>query len=369
MSCSRLKLFAFFVSLSLFKARHALKPNGEPGSMSSADVDALVDRRRMRRKLSFWRITAFTLVAILLISGLLFAAGGFSGESKRSPHIARIAIDGVITDDRRVTRMIERIGESKTVQGVLVSVNSPGGTTTGGEAIYEALRDLAGKKPVVSEIRTIGTSAGYMVAIAADHTVARYNSITGSIGVLFQFGNAEKLLDTIGLQMDAVKSSDLKAEPDFYSPASEEAKQMLSDLVLSSYDWFVGIVAERRSLDEARTRDLADGRILIGQTAQENGLVDEIGGEGAAIAWLEGERGVTEDLPVLTWSVSEDDVGVPFLTRVAQGIGEGIAAQLVGSGEAAKGLIPRGLMLDGLVSVWQAPSPANDSTAVRGGAQ
>jgi len=337
--------------------------------MSSADVDALVDRRRMRRKLSFWRIATFALIALLLITGLLFATGNLGGESKRSPHIARIAIDGVIVDDRRLTRMIERIGKSKTVEGVIVSVNSPGGTTTGGETIYSALRELAGKKPVVSEIRTVGTSAGYMVAIAADHTVARYNSITGSIGVLFQFGNAEKLLETIGLEMDAVKSSDLKAEPDFYSPASEEAKQMLSELVMGSYDWFVGIVAERRNLDEAQARQLSDGRILIGHKAQESGLVDEIGGEATAIAWLEEERSVTEDLPVLTWSVREEDANVPFLSRVARGIGEGIAAQLIGSGEGAKGLIPRGLMLDGLVSVWQAPNSANDSTAVRGGAQ
>ncbi|GGB47235.1 Clp protease [Roseibium aquae] len=323
----------------------------------------------MRRKLSFWRIVTFVLIAAFLIFGLVYSTGQFSGETKRAPHIARIAIDGVIVEDRGLTRMIERIGDSRTVQGVIVSVNSPGGTTTGGEVLFEALRQLAGKKPVVSEIRTVGASAGYMVAIAADHTVARYNSITGSIGVLFQFGNAEKLLDTIGVDIDAVKSSELKAEPDFYSPATNDAKDMLSDLVMGSYDWFVRLVADRRGLDEQQARALADGRIFIGQTAHENGLIDAIGGEAAAISWLESERNVPADLPVLTWSVQDDDLDLPFLSRVADSLGEGLATGFLGSAEGAKGLIPRGLMLDGLVSVWHAPGSATDGMPVQGEAQ
>ncbi|WP_299809330.1 signal peptide peptidase SppA [uncultured Roseibium sp.] len=325
----------------------------------SVDIDALVDRRRLRRKVTFWRVATFIVIAAVLVGGLLYVSG-VAEFSKRKAHIARIAVEGVIIEDRKTLKMIEKIGKSEAVKGVVVSINSPGGSTTGGEALYQALRELAEKKPVVAEIRTIGTSAGYMVAIAADHIVARYNTITGSIGVLFQFGNVQKLLETVGIEMDAVKSAPLKAEPDFYSPATPEARAMLETLVMDSYDWFVGLVAERRKLAPAKARDLANGRILTGHEALGEKLIDAIGGEDKAIAWLETEKGVAEDLPVVTWTTRENLEELPFSSRVSREFGKGIGSALLNPINDAKGLIPRGLTLDGLVSVWQASDAADN---------
>lgn len=334
----------------------------------SLDADALVDRRRMRRKLTFWRVAFFIVIMIAIIAGIFYAAG-FGGVSKRSAHIARIAIDGVILENRSQLKLIEKVSEAKAVKGVIISINSPGGSTTGGESLYNALRKLAAAKPVVAEIRTIGTSAGYMIALASDHIVARYNSITGSIGVLFQYGNIAKLMETMGIKMDAVKSAPLKAEPDFYSDAPEGTQAMLETLVKDSFDWFVDLVTERRgfSADEARSR--ADGQIFIGYRARELNLIDAIGGEDAAIAWLEEERSVDKDLPVITWSVEEDENGLPLANSLSQNFGVGFAKGLTGNLEGAKGLIPRGLTLDGLVSVWQAPGAAPEGSIIRGGGQ
>lgn len=334
----------------------------------SLDADTLVDRRRMRRKLSFWRGTAFVLVALAVIVGIAYAAG-FTGIGKRSAHIARLSVSGVILENRDLLKLVEKISKTNAVKGVIVSINSPGGSTTGGEALYQALRKLAEKKPVVAEIRTVGASAGYMVALAADHIVAHYNSITGSIGVLFQFGNVSKLMQTMGIEMDAVKSAPLKAEPDFYSETSPEARAMLKALVMDSYDWFVNLVAERRglSLEEARRR--ADGQIYTGHKAQDLRLIDAIGGEDAAIAWLETERSVAKDLPVINWSVKEDLDGLPLANSLSRSLGEGFAKGLSDSFDATKGLIPRGLTLDGLVSVWQAPGAAHEESEIRGGGQ
>ena len=326
----------------------------------SVDIDALVDRRRLRRKVTFWRVATFVVIAVALIGGLLYVAGA-SDLSKRSAHVARIPIEGVIIEDRKALQMMEKIGKSDAVKGVILSINSPGGSTTGGEALYEALRKLAEKKPVVAEIRTIGTSAGYMVALSSDHIVARYNSITGSIGVLFQFGNIEKLMETVGVEMEAVKSSPLKAEPDFYSQSTPEARAMLATLVNDSYDWFVALVAERRSLEPATARDLADGRILSGNDAREAKLVDAIGGEDAAITWLESEKGVKEDLPVVTWTTGENLDELPFSSRISREFGKGIGMALLDPIRDAKGLISRGLTLDGLVSVWQASDAADNN--------
>lgn len=323
----------------------------------SVDVDALVDRRRLRLKVTFWRVATFVVIAVALISGLVYVSG-ISGLSKRSAHIARIPIEGVIIEDRKTLKMIERIAKAEAVKGVVISINSPGGSTTGGEALYQALRELSEKKPVVAEIRTVGTSAGYMVALASDHIVARYNTITGSIGVLFQFGNIQKLMETVGVEMEAVKSAPLKAEPDFYSPTTPEARAMLQSLVKDSYDWFVGLVAERRDLSPAKARELADGRILTGHTAVEEKLVDAIGGEDKAISWLVDEKGVAKDLPVVTWKANENLEELPFSSRISREFGKGIGSALLNPINDAKGLIPRGLTLDGLVSVWQASDAA-----------
>lgn len=326
----------------------------------AVDIDALVDRRRLRRKVTFWRIATFVVIAVALISGILYVSGA-SELSKRTAHVARIPIEGLIVEDRKTLKMIEKIGKSDAVKGVVISINSPGGSTTGGEALYEALRALAEKKPLVAEMRTIGTSAGYMVALSADHIVARYNTITGSIGVLFQFGNIQKLLDTVGVEMEAVKSAPLKAEPDFYSQTSPEARAMLQSLVKDSYDWFVGLVADRRSLEPAKARTLADGRILTGHEALSEQLVDAIGGENTAIDWLENEKGVKKDLPVVTWSTNENLEELPFTSRVSREFGKGIGSALLDPINDAKGLIPRGLTLDGLVSVWQASDAADNN--------
>ncbi|MGV2974090.1 signal peptide peptidase SppA [Roseibium alexandrii] len=322
------------------------------------DVDALVDRRRLRRKVTFWRVATFLVAALVLIGGLVYFAGA-ANMSKRSAHIARIPIEGMILENRKTLEMLEKIGKSDAVKGVIVSINSPGGSTTGGEAIYNALRKLSEKKPIVAEMRTIGTSAGYLIAMSADHIVARYNTITGSIGVLFQFGNFEKLLETVGVSMEAVKSAPLKAEPDFYSPATPEAKAMLQAMVTDSYNWFVDILAERRDLDKSKALELADGRVLLGQRALQEKLVDAIGGEETAVSWLETEKGVAKDLPIITWTTTESIEELPFASRVSREIGKGFGLAVLEPLNEAKGLISRDLMLDGLVSVWQAPVAAD----------
>ncbi len=333
----------------------------------SLEADAIVDRRRLKRKLTFWRIIAFViLVAALLAAGA--GMGAFDSTTKRTPHIARIAIDGVITDDRRKIDMIDKVANSKAVKGVILSINSPGGTTTGGENLYNALRRLAAKKPMVAEIRTLGASAGYMAALSSDHIFARYNSITASIGVLFQFGNAKKLLDTIGVQMDAVKSAPLKASPDYFSEPTPEAKAMLQSLVNDSYAWFVNLVAERRHMTEDQAKALADGKILSGHQALEKGLVDEIGGEKDALDWLKKKNKLKADLPVVTWEPAPLESSLPFNVKMAKGIGIGLAEGLAGHIEEAKGLILPSLTLDGLVSVWHAPLTESNDTG-RGGDQ
>lgn len=333
----------------------------------SLDSDIVIDRRRLRRKVSFWRIVCF-LIAVVGVGTVFLLSTGIGDLSKSQQHIARLSIDGAILDNRERLEMIAKMAESDSVKGVIVAINSPGGTTTGGEGLYVALRDLAEKKPVVASIGTIGASAGYMTAIAADHVVARYNSLTGSIGVLFQFGNAKGLLDKLGLQMDAVKSSPLKAEPNFYEPATSGAKAVLESLVADSYDWFVGLVADRRGFTVAEAAALANGQVYSGHQAKENKLVDAIGGEDEAIRWLEQEKNVPKGLEVIDWKLSEE---TEFGMLAQSGINTALPATIENFLSAviysAKQLGDPTGSLDGLVSVWQAPGAA--SRSMQGGAK
>ncbi len=319
------------------------------------DADVLVDRRRLRRKLTFWRVFAFIALAGALIAALAFF-GGLNQFERSSAHIARFSVNGVIYDRRAQLETLAKISKNDNVKGVIVAINSPGGSTAGGEALYNALREVADKKPVVAQIGTVGASAGYMVALASDHIVARRNTITGSIGVLFQYGNAEKLMDTIGVSMDAVKSSPLKSEPNFYEAATPAARAMLSDLVKDTYDWFVELVAERRKFDVAKARRLSDGRILTGHQAQKDGLVDALGGEETAIAWLEKEKNVEKDLPIVDWRPQSQEKGLS-LAQAIGGFFSQVVKYVISDGmNQQSGLISQGLALDGLVSVWHAPN-------------
>lgn len=305
------------------------------------DADLLVDRRRIRRKLFFWRLAAFLIAAVAVIGvGLFFGGDGLVGKSR--PHVARVTVSGLIASDRRFTAMLKDIGKSEAVKGVVVVIDSPGGTTAGGEEIYEATRRLAADKPVVAELGTLATSAGYMVAIATDHIVAERTTITGSIGVLFQYGNVGALLGKLGVEVKTVKSAPLKAEPSpFTYPEQPGAAEMIAKLVDDTYQWFVDIVAERRGLERGVALRLADGSVYSGRQALDLKLVDAIGGEADAIAWLETSRGVPNDLPVVDWAPPRDfDAFALGSTALGRLFGLDLSAWRAQAS------------LDGLISVW-----------------
>lgn len=317
------------------------------GDMPLTDPNLLADRRRLRRKLGFWRIAA--VVAAIAVVGAL--ALNLGGPDTGSDHIARIDINGVVTDDEALLEMIEDVAESQAAKALVVSISSPGGTTYGGERLYKALREVGKTKPVVADVRTLAASAGYMIAASADHIVAGENSIVGSIGVIFQYPQAQDLLDKIGLSIKEIKSSPLKAEPSPFHEASEEARAMIRSMVLDSYDWFVDLVAERRGMDRSAALRLADGSIFTGRQGLENGLVDAIGGETDIRAYLEG-RGVEDALEIIEWKPANDPTRQLIGARVIN-LASGFFGAPARISDEINRLTGGKLFLDGLVSVWQ----------------
>lgn len=313
-------------------------------------ADDLIDRRHLRRKLTFWRAAAFLVLAGLVIAVSVWAFGDeLSGIGK--DHIAKIRIEGTITEDEELLGRLEKVKSSPAVKGVILSIDSPGGTTAGGEAIFDAVRALAAEKPVVAQVGTLAASAGYMIASASDHIVARKSSIVGSIGVLVQFPDFTGLMDKVGIKLEEVKSSPLKAEPSPFNPTTDDERAMIRAMILDSYDWFVGIVDDRRPLSREEVLRLADGSVFTGRQAVTNKLVDALGGEEEAVAWLK-TKGVADGLDVVEWKAKDQSSSLFLGSQAAKAIGE--AMGLPGAGAAI--LRETGadrLFLDGLVSVWQ----------------
>lgn len=309
--------------------------------MSISQAEVIVDRRQLKRRLFRWRILA--ILAVLMALGSLFWNGG--ELKKHFDHIARIHIDGLITGDEATLNLLDGLAKSSRVKGVIIRIDSPGGTTAGSEAIYEKIRKIAQDKPVVAVMDTVAASGGYITAIAADYIVARGNTITGSIGVIFSFPEVSKLLDTLGIRMEEIKSGELKAEPTPYKPMSDRVRQVSNEMVQESFAWFTGLVVERRKLSAERVKVLADGRVYTGRQAVTEKLIDALGGEEVALDWLQTQKKLPKDMEVVNWvnPLNADPAGLGFSVAdtVLRVLGfEGLRRQV----ESAR--------LDGLLVLW-----------------
>jgi protease-4 len=322
----------------------------------SLDSDVIVDRRRIRRKLTFWRVAAALIAIAAIVTVGLIAMPGGRGTLTTAGSIARVNIEGLIRSDQNRVEALERLENSRAA-AVVVHINSPGGTTAGSEQLYDALTRLKAKKPLVVVVEGLAASGGYITAIAADHIVAQQSSLVGSIGVLFQFPNFTELLKTVGVKVEEVKSSPLKAAPNGFEPTSPEARAALDALVKDSYAWFRGLVKERRGMDDGLLEKVADGRVFTGRQAVEIKLVDQLGDEKTAIAWLVAQKGVKADLPVRDYKLSPRFGDLTFLRTAAtvtlDALGlSAIARQIEQSGMAQA--VDR-LGLDGMLALWRPP--------------
>lgn len=295
------------------------------------DSDSLLDRGRLKRHLTLWRTLAI-LVAVALVA---VAVGRFGGL-RQSEYIARFDIRNIILDEARRNETLQDIADDDDVKALVVRIDSPGGTVVGGETLYHSLRRVAEQKPVVAVMGQVATSAAYMVALAADRIIAREGTITGSIGVILQTTEVTGLLDKLGVTMEAIKSAPLKAAPSPFEPMTPEVRRTTQALVDEIFDLFLDLVVARRNLEREAARALADGRVYTGRTAVKNRLIDGIGGEKEAIAWLESEKGVAAGLPVRD---------VRPKRRVEDLFGQ--FESLV-----RKTTFSERLTLDGLISVW-----------------
>ncbi|MBK8906799.1 MAG: signal peptide peptidase SppA [Rhodospirillales bacterium] len=293
--------------------------------------DYALDRRRLKRRLTTWRVLAVVAAVIAVVAAL-----APMGYLISRPHLARVAIEGVITEDRERDRALADLADDSSVEALVVHIDSPGGTVVGGETLYLRLRSIADRKPVVAVLGGLGTSAAYMTALGSDHIIARAGTITGSIGVILQTAEVTDLLNDVGIKAETIKSGPLKAQPNPLEPLTPAAREAVEASVMDIYEMFVAMVGERRSLDRSAVMSLADGRVYTGRQALDNGLIDEIGGEEEARAWLQRTHDVGTFLPIRDVDLEGADRTLFDMLRTS----------------VRKLFLSEILSLDGLVSVW-----------------
>lgn len=297
----------------------------------SLDADYVVERRRLKRRLTFWRV----LGVVALVAVVIVGAGRFDLR-RQQDHVAQIVIGGLILDDPARDEALKEVADDDKAKALLVKIDSPGGTYVGGEALYESLRRVGEKKPVVALMGTTATSAGYMTALGSDHIIARSSTLTGSIGVILQTADVTGLLDKIGIKPVVVKSGLLKAQPNPLEKFSPAARKATEAIIADYFDMFVTLVAERRSLSREQVLKLADGRVFSGRQAKKAGLVDALGAEPEARKWLSETHKIADSLPVKEVKVKHKDQPWRDLFDSIMG----------------KVLFSERLRLDGVISLW-----------------
>ncbi len=295
----------------------------------SLDTDQAVDRRRLKRRLTVWRIAAVVAVVAAVV-----AAVGRMGVGGN--HVARLVVGGIILDDPWRDDALAGIAEDDTAKALIVRIDSPGGTIVGGEALYSGLRAVASKKPVVAVMGGTATSAAYMTALGADHILARAGSVTGSIGVIIQTADITGLLEKLGVKPEAIKSRPLKAQPNPLEPLTPKAREAARFVVMDLFEMFVDMIEERRNLPREKVLALADGRVFTGRQAVANGLVDALGGESDARRWLAQTHAIAASLPIKDVEIEHEGA---------------LWRDLIG-GLVGKVLFSERLRLDGPISLW-----------------
>lgn len=250
------------------------------------------------------RIGFFVLILLALV-GLGKLLGGEKGHGKS---LGIVEIHGVIWAADDWLKEINDFRKNPNIAGVVVRINSPGGTVGASQEIFDSLQRLAAKKPVVASMGTVAASGGLYAALGAKKIVAEPGTITGSIGVRMEHMNIGDLLRLAKIEYETIKSGALKDLASNTRSLTPEERSFLEDLMKEFHGQFKRAVAAARNLKPEALEKIADGRVLTGAKAVEAGLVDELGGFDKAVevaAQMAGIKGephlVYVKEPILWW--------------------------------------------------------------------
>jgi protease IV len=243
------------------------------------------------RRFFLFLICVFLLVVIGFLVWLVTPDQFFANPNR----IGVIEVRGLIDNVQDSLKAFKEFRKDPNVKCILLRIDSPGGGIGASQELYREIRRTIDEKPVVASLGGIAASGGYYAASAANRIVANPGTITGSIGVISYFPNLRELLDKIGISATIIKSGRFKDTGNPDREMTQEEKDLLQESMDQAHRQFIRDVARGRSLPEEKVREIADGRIIMGETAQQLGLVDELGNfedavkASASLGKIEGE--------------------------------------------------------------------------------
>lgn len=235
------------------------------------------------------RILIIIILLLPVIIGLVLLAGAPTkiAPSSSFKRLGLVRIEGVIFNSESIIKQLNDFRTDKSIAGILVKINSPGGATAPSQEIYhEVLRIKKENKPLVVSMGDMAASGGYYIASPAKCIFADPGTLTGSIGVILTVPLYKDLANKIGVQMRTLKAGKFKDIANNYRVMSDGEEQILQSLLDDTHDQFIEDVARARGIDRDSIKNLADGRIFTGRQAQALGLVDSLGGYLNALAYL-----------------------------------------------------------------------------------
>jgi len=259
--------------------------------------DYLIERKQIKSRLLIWKLTAIILIGIVFfLIGKNFAPKDVLPTNE--DYIASVLIDGIILEDEKRDKKLKKIINDSHIKALIVNINSPGGTVVGSEKIYNILRKISDKKPVVIVMGTMAASGGYLISLGGDYIISHNGTITGSIGVILQTAEVTDLAQKLGITFLNFKSGELKAAPNPTEKLTEAVRLAVMENVEDTYNFFLELVSERRKIPMDEVKKLADGRVYSGRQALKLKLVDSVGTEDTAIKWLQEEKKIDAKLIV-----------------------------------------------------------------------
>ena len=255
----------------------------------------ILEKYLSRRSLIIKRFATVLISIILIFSFFLFT-------SKKKDFIATISIEGIISNPEDTLNDLENINKSSNAKALLVNINSPGGTFVSSKELYDKIKEISKKIPVVTYMREMATSGGYLVSLASQKIFSNVGTITGSVGVILQTAEITELLEKIGINPIVIKSGKLKATPNPLEGLSENDSRYLNDVIKSMQLEFLSILSENRNIESKTLEIISDGRIFTGKQAKELNLIDFIGSKSDAIRWLKDEAKLPQDIDILDYS-------------------------------------------------------------------
>jgi protease-4 len=275
-------------------------------------------------------VGAMGLMALMFI-GLMGSDGDFD-LTGRGGNIGVIEMFGVINEQsgREVVEQIDKWAYKNSIKAIVIHINSPGGGVAISQEIYDAILRARQEKPVVAAMAGVAASGGLYIACAADRVIANPGTLTGSIGVIFQFHTAEELMNKVGLRVETVKSGELKDVGSYARAMTEKEELMLRSVVMDSYEQFIEVVAIGRNMDVQDVRDLADGAIYTGHQAYNYGLVDSLGGLSEAVDIAGELAGLEGDLDIVRPYEGRDIGLFDLLGSVLAGVDQRLHSPLGG---------------------------------------